>query len=99
MTIRYQAIAVDEPGTFDLGLDGAPVPPHHLVAVAEVEEHVEDGATMLIALPRVIAILDTGIPLDENTPRPGRAARRPRLETDGGRRRLPRRGPARGHSR
>jgi hypothetical protein len=68
MTIRYQAVAVDEPGTFDLGLDGAPVPPHHLVAVAEAEEHVEDGATTLIALPRIVAILDTGIHLNENTP-------------------------------
>ncbi|MEU5869343.1 hypothetical protein ABZ815_49830 [Nonomuraea sp. NPDC047529] len=68
MTTRYQAVAVDERGMFDLNLDGAPLPPHHLVVVAEAEEHVEDGVTTLIALPRVVAILDTGVPLDENAP-------------------------------
>jgi hypothetical protein len=68
MTLRYQAVAVDELGMFELGLDGAPLPPHHLVVVAEAEEHTEDDATILIALPRVVAILDTGVHLDDDAP-------------------------------
>ncbi|GAA4946670.1 hypothetical protein HD597_006842 [Nonomuraea thailandensis] len=60
---RYLARAIDEPDTFALGLDGASLPPHHLVAIAEAEADTEDGETTLFPLPKIVAILDTGVPL------------------------------------
>jgi hypothetical protein len=68
MTIRYLAVAVDEPGHFEVGLDGVPLPPHHLLVVAEAEEHTEDAQAMLFPLPRVTAIIDTGVHLDDDAP-------------------------------
>ncbi|WP_214317126.1 hypothetical protein [Nonomuraea sediminis] len=67
-TTRYLAVAIDEPHTFELGLDGASLPAHHLVAIAEAEEYTEDGETMLFPLPKVVAILDSGVPLDDDAP-------------------------------
>ncbi|MEV3986564.1 hypothetical protein [Nonomuraea sp. NPDC049758] len=69
MSIRYQAIAVDDSTTFERGLDGAPLPPNHLVVVAEAQEHAEDEeTTILVAVPRVVAVIDTGVPLDDKGP-------------------------------
>ncbi|MFI6497093.1 hypothetical protein [Nonomuraea typhae] len=65
---RYLAIAIDESDSFALGLDGAPLPAHHLVAIAEAEEDTEDCETTLFPLPKIAAILDTGVPLDNDAP-------------------------------
>ncbi|UBU16591.1 hypothetical protein [Nonomuraea gerenzanensis] len=67
-TTRYLAIAIDESDTFALGLDGAPLPAHHMVAIAEAEEDTEDGETTLFPLPKIVAILDSGVPLDNDAP-------------------------------
>ncbi|MFB4284809.1 hypothetical protein ACBJ59_56745 [Nonomuraea sp. MTCD27] len=67
-TTRYLAIAIDESDTIELGLDGAPLPAHHLVAIAEAEEEAEGGETTLFPLPKIVAILDSGVPLDSDVP-------------------------------
>ncbi|MEV0379716.1 hypothetical protein [Nonomuraea sp. NPDC050643] len=67
-TTRYLAVAIDDSDTFELGIDGAPLPAHHLVAIAEAEEYDENGETKLFPLPNVVAILDTGIHLDDDAP-------------------------------
>ncbi|MER6509649.1 hypothetical protein ABT158_22700 [Nonomuraea sp. NPDC001636] len=68
MSTCYQAIAIDD-STFERDLDGAPLPANHLVVVAEAQEHIEeDGTTMLVALPRIVAVIDTGVQLDDDAP-------------------------------
>ncbi|WP_214643881.1 hypothetical protein [Nonomuraea sp. NEAU-A123] len=67
-TTRYLAIAIDELNVFELGIDGAPLPAHHLVAISEAEEYTEDGETKLFPLPNVVAILDSGAHLGDDAP-------------------------------
>ncbi|HUR03909.1 MAG TPA: hypothetical protein VM347_15295 [Nonomuraea sp.] len=67
-TARYLAIAIDELNVFELGIDSAPLPAHHLVAIAEAEECNEDGETKLFPLPNVVAILDSVVHLDDDAP-------------------------------
>ncbi|MFI6909763.1 hypothetical protein ACIBKY_51470 [Nonomuraea sp. NPDC050394] len=64
MTTRYLAVAYDD-GAIAIDLNNAAIPAtHHVVAVAVAD--VADAE--LFPEPRLVAVIDTGVPTDEPTP-------------------------------